>query len=235
MTQSILFQHGTLAMLADGLFDGTITLKELLKKGDTGIGTAEGLDGELIILNGIAYQAKADGTVIQPDEDTLIPFANVHQWDPASEVDLNQCSTSDIMGVIEAEHLTNTMVGLTVAGEFDMVKTRAVKKQNKPYPTLAKTASEQAVFQKNSISGMLVGYYTPGLYEGMGVKGLHLHFISEDHQFGGHVLDFEVVSGELAYQAFSDFQLHLPVDNKDFMTYEPTALDDVKADIKKAE
>lgn len=35
-----LFQHGTLALLVPGLFDGTLPLSSLLEHGDTGIGTA---------------------------------------------------------------------------------------------------------------------------------------------------------------------------------------------------
>ncbi|MFT9270106.1 MAG: acetolactate decarboxylase, partial [Liquorilactobacillus nagelii] len=38
-----LYQHGTLALLVPGLLTGTLTLKELMAHGDTGIGTGEGL------------------------------------------------------------------------------------------------------------------------------------------------------------------------------------------------
>lgn len=53
---NVLYQHGTLALLVPGLLEGTTTIGELLKHGDTGIGTGEGLDGELIILDGVAYK-----------------------------------------------------------------------------------------------------------------------------------------------------------------------------------
>ena len=49
-----LYQHGTLALLVPGLLKGTISMGELLKHGDTGIGTGEGLDGELIIWQTIS-------------------------------------------------------------------------------------------------------------------------------------------------------------------------------------
>ena len=58
-----LYQHGTLALLVPGLLKGTITMGELLKHGDTGIGTGEGLDGELIILDGKPYHVHATGDV----------------------------------------------------------------------------------------------------------------------------------------------------------------------------
>ena len=52
-----LYQHGTLALLVPGLLEGTTTIGELLTHGDTGIGTGEGLDGELIILDGVAIRS----------------------------------------------------------------------------------------------------------------------------------------------------------------------------------
>ena len=73
-----LYQHGTLALLVPGLLDGTITMKELLKHGDTGIGTGEGLDGELIILDGVPYQVDHEGNVNVVNDDFTLTFANSH-------------------------------------------------------------------------------------------------------------------------------------------------------------
>ena len=46
-----LFQQGTLGALMAGLYDGTLTIRELLEHGNTGIGTMDALDGELIIID----------------------------------------------------------------------------------------------------------------------------------------------------------------------------------------
>lgn len=55
-----LFQHNTLAALMSGLYEGTLTIGELLKKGNFGIGTLSGINGELIVLDGKAYIATGD-------------------------------------------------------------------------------------------------------------------------------------------------------------------------------
>ena len=47
--ESKVYQHGTLGMLVPGLFEGTMTVADLLKHGDWGIGTASGLDGAEIL------------------------------------------------------------------------------------------------------------------------------------------------------------------------------------------
>ena len=63
MKASKLFQVSTLNDLMLGDYNGTCSVKELLKHGDTGIGTYDGLDGEAIILNGKAYNGIDNGFV----------------------------------------------------------------------------------------------------------------------------------------------------------------------------
>lgn len=45
-----MFQASTLNALMLGNYDKTVSVAEMLKHGDTGIGTYEGLDGEAIFL-----------------------------------------------------------------------------------------------------------------------------------------------------------------------------------------
>ena len=51
-----MFQASTLNALMLGNYDSTISVSKMLEKGDTGIGTYEGLDGEAIFFNGKAYK-----------------------------------------------------------------------------------------------------------------------------------------------------------------------------------
>lgn len=41
-----------------GIYGGTMTVGELLEHGDLGLGTLDSIDGELIVLDGKAYQVK---------------------------------------------------------------------------------------------------------------------------------------------------------------------------------
>ncbi len=47
--RDVVFQASTIGALLDGVYDGDITLGELRRHGDFGIGTVNGLDGELIV------------------------------------------------------------------------------------------------------------------------------------------------------------------------------------------
>ncbi len=216
-----LYQHGTLALLVPGLLTGTMTMGELLKHGDTGIGTGEGLDGELIILDGKPYKVDGSGKVSLVPDDFTMPFANAHyaQYSPLAE--LENVSLDDLNEqVISLSQATNTFFSIEVNGTFSNVKTRAVRKSTPPFDTLAQTASKQSVFTRDEVKGTLLSYYSPDLFEGAAVGGFHHHFISDDRTFGGHVLDFHLVKGNVFYQLFDTFEQHLPTQNKAYMDHD---------------
>lgn len=54
---------GTAAVPDPGLFDGIISVGELKQHGDIGIGTFKSVNGEMIVLDGVVYQAVADGSM----------------------------------------------------------------------------------------------------------------------------------------------------------------------------
>ncbi|HEY6635303.1 MAG TPA: acetolactate decarboxylase, partial [Acidimicrobiia bacterium] len=58
-----LFQVSTSNALAQGVFSGAVTVGELRRHGDFGLGTFAGLDGELIMIEGTCFHAGAGGTI----------------------------------------------------------------------------------------------------------------------------------------------------------------------------
>ena len=81
------------------------------------------------------------------------------------------------------------------------------------FPRLAEVTSHQVETVARDIRGTVVGFWTPAIYQGIAVAGLHLHFLSEDRSIGGHVLDLAAQSGDLHVAAFARFDLHLPTDD----------------------
>ncbi|GAA3623696.1 acetolactate decarboxylase [Secundilactobacillus similis] len=221
LSPTTLYQHGTLALLVPGLLAGTITMGELLKHGDTGIGTGEGLDGELIILDGVPYQVTSDGKVTVVDDDFTMPFVTVHQ--AAFKKLVNVSDTNQFMleqQVLQEAAAQNTFFSIEVTGTFTHVKTRAVEKSVEPYHTLAQTARNQGLFEKDDVRGTLVSYYSPEIFDGAAVGGFHHHFISDDHDFGGHVLSFHVDQATVGLQVFDTLEQHLPTKNKPYMDHD---------------
>ena len=63
----VIYQVALLQSLTQGYYDGIVTVGELKQHGDTGIGTFEGVNGEMIVLDGVVYQVVADGSVVLPE------------------------------------------------------------------------------------------------------------------------------------------------------------------------
>ena len=72
--EHLVVQAGTIAALMDGHYDGDVRVGDLLARADLGIGTIQHLDGELVILDGEAWVAHADGTVEAVAPETKTPF-----------------------------------------------------------------------------------------------------------------------------------------------------------------
>lgn len=230
-----LYQHGTLALLVPGLLDGTITMQDLLTHGDTGIGTGQGLDGELIILDGTPYQVDSHGNVNLVSAEFTLPFANSHFADYTPLMTVENAQRANLDQQIMAEtHSANTFFSIKITGTFTQMRTRAVQKSQRPYQSLAKTAEAQSVFTRETVEGTLLSYYSPQLFDGAAVAGFHSHFLANDHDFGGHILDFETVDGEVSWQQFDSLEQHLPTHSSDYMTHD-FAQDDILGAIHQAE
>ncbi|MFD1417497.1 acetolactate decarboxylase [Companilactobacillus keshanensis] len=232
---NILYQHGTLALLVPGLLDGTLTMNELLQHGDTGIGTGEGLDGELIILNGTPYQLDGDGKINILNDEFTMPFANSHFADYAEMMEVEDINRDDLQSQIkEAANSTNTFFSIKITGTFKNITTRAVRKSSAPYDSLSKTAEKQNTFSKDSVTGTLISYHSPSLFDGAAVGGFHSHFLSDDRSFGGHILSFDSVTGSVSFQQFDTLEQHLPTANKEYMNHD-FSKDNIIDDVHNAE
>lgn len=75
MKSNKIYQASTLQALALGYTRPVVTVQELLEHGDTGLGTFENVDGEMIVLDGVCYQAKQDGSIVRSDDTAGVPFA----------------------------------------------------------------------------------------------------------------------------------------------------------------
>jgi alpha-acetolactate decarboxylase len=63
---------------ANGVYDGTMTFKDLGSYGDFGIGTFETLDGEMMELDGQFYQVKSDGVAYNVSDSMKTPLCRSH-------------------------------------------------------------------------------------------------------------------------------------------------------------
>src|SRR5580704_10729450 len=72
-----LFQVSTSTALVQGVYDGVVRIGDLKQHGDFGLGTFDGLDGEMLALDGRFYQVQSSGKVSEPGNNAKVPFAVV--------------------------------------------------------------------------------------------------------------------------------------------------------------
>ena len=168
-----LFQQGTLGALMAGLYDGTLTIRELLDHGNTGIGTMDALDGELIIIDGEAYQAKSDGSFKKLSGLEKVPYAAVTYFDAERDYEINKTMTaSQVKELIEFELSSlNSFSAVKIKGHFKQIHVRNVPKQKKPYPRLIDVSKNQPEYQETEMDGTIIGFYTPALFQGAAAAG----------------------------------------------------------------
>jgi len=208
-----LYQVSTIDALQQGVFDGIQPVGELRHHGDFGIGTFDALNGEMIILEGIVYQASADGRVSVVPDTTTTPFATVTYFENDFTIATIEPMNFSAFTIEMTDRLPteNMIYAVRMHGTFPSMKVRAIPAQQKPYPTLSEAAESQSVYTYTNATGSVVGCYTPVFFEGLNVVGYHLHFISDDRQTGGHILDFIVPGGTaVGYDSTPEFTMILP-------------------------
>ena len=209
-----LVQVSTIDALVQGIYDGGVTIDELKKSGDFGIGTLDDLDGEMLAMDGIFYQITSDGKVhIVPDK-AETPFSAVSFFKPDLEIVLSPTSSLAALQSQLDQKLpsTNLFYAFRITGVFSSISLRSVPKQAPPYPALTEVVKHQARFDLKNCSGTLIGFRCPTFVKGVNVPGYHFHFISDDRKSGGHLLECALESGTAQIDTLENFKILLPRD-----------------------
>lgn len=220
--------------LVEGIYRQNTTLRELKEHGDFGLGTFNDLDGELVLLGGIAYQVTGAGQVNRPGDDVLTPFACATFFRELTFEDVSdgfgdyQALTTLLEAVFPS---LNMMYAVRIDGDFSFVRTRSVPRQEH-YRPLTEAIRDQPTFEMTNLSGTMAGFYTPQFMSSLAVPGVHLHFLSEDRKFGGHLLQCRAVRARIGVQILRSLHMDLPV-TMDYMTADFQR--DVARDMEQAE
>jgi acetolactate decarboxylase len=196
-----------------GLYDGDVTYAELEQMGNTGIGTFDGMDGEMIALDGQFYQARSDGSVRRADEGLETPFATVTFFMPEQRVQpAGPLGSYDELKAYLATVAPpeNRPYAIRIDGVFPYVKIRSIPRQSEPYPPLADVIAQQTTWELKDMRGTLVGYWFPEYLSALNAPGYHLHFISDDRQTAGHLLDCSLDGATVAIESLERVTLQIP-------------------------
>jgi acetolactate decarboxylase len=211
--EDLFFHYSIWHAFVNKVFEGDLTVRELKENGDIGLGSYTLLDGELIMLDGIPYQVTEDGIVSIPNDDAEIVYANATFF----EEDL----AFDLKGDIDYEYLRNAInekmpsanmfYAFKISGDFSFMKCGGLHRQEPPFEDgLDVLIPKRPIFERENFSGTMVGFFCPDFIGDINAAGYHLHFISEDKKFGGHVMEFKAKSLKVHMDEMNEYKFVLP-------------------------
>ncbi|MCW4019465.1 MAG: acetolactate decarboxylase [Candidatus Bathyarchaeota archaeon] len=209
--QDTLFQVLQFSLLTEGQYDGNTTFSELAQHGDFGIGTLNGLNGEMIALDGTFYQIPTSGIPREIEPDELTPYATVTFFEAEQTTQVSSLTYAELVSFINGTLPDyNAIYAIKVHGTYSYAETRSVPLQEKPYQPLAEVVKNQTVFNLNNVEGTAVGFVFPNSMSVVDYAGYHLHFITDEHDAGGHLLDCTIDSATVEIQQINNYQLVIP-------------------------
>lgn len=233
-----MYQVSTLQALALGYSRTVIRVGELLREGDTGLGTFEDVNGEMIVMEGQCYRADQNGAVSAVSPETGVSFAAVaklsgDQRFPLSDLPDIEAIRTELTRRIDERFSLNSMHVVRIDGLFETVDARSEAPYRSHHITLKEVLSRtQKAFLYENVRGSLVGVYFPDYMDGINMPGWHLHFLSEDRTKGGHVFNVSLREGVARVDKLTGIVIDLPKEAA-FDTY--ALKQDLQAEIKSVE
>jgi acetolactate decarboxylase len=208
---STLFQVSTAGALVQGVFGGSVTVGALKEHGDFGIGTFDGLDGEMVAMDGTVFQVHGDGRVTQPPDQATTPFALVTRFAPTARFETAAVDSLKALEALLDRHRTsdNLFYAVRLDGRFAKLTARSVARQE-GHATLAEAAAHQVEFHFADVAGSLIGFWSPSYVRSLNVTGWHLHFLAEDRSGGGHLLGCAAGPLAVQWQPLDDLRIAIP-------------------------
>lgn len=188
-----MYQYSIIDALMAGVFDGDLTIGQLKKKGDFGVGTFNRVDGELIIDKGRVYRVSYDGSVAEaPDTDsTSAAFVKFFQADTTIFLSGKQFTYEEVQEQLMHILNPNAIYALRISADFATMTTRAEKPAKAPYTSLPEHLKvNQTVFELKNTQGVCNGFLLPPYLARTNVPGFHMHYVSDDRKSGGHIFKF---------------------------------------------
>src|SRR4051794_29560304 len=155
----VVFQVSTLDALLLGLYQGIYSISALRQQGDFGLGTFEGIDGEMTILNGHFYHFRSDGVVTEEPDSSRVPFAVITTFHSGFRF-----STKSVSATNWGKRSINTSrqeICFMQSESMGTLTTHAIPKLFPPYLPLSEAVEDEVKFSFRHIKGTLVGFRCP--------------------------------------------------------------------------
>ena len=207
------YQIATISSLLAGGYDGDTTVGRMLRHGGFGLGTFNGVDGEMMVLDGRVYRGTTDGRAHPVARSERTPFAVVTHFRPrgSMKVVAGQALEQLHAALDALPYSAAQILAARIDGHFQSIRLRSEPKQTPPYRPLAEVIKEQQVVNTlEEADGTLIGFRFPAAASSVNVAGWHFHFLTADRTRGGHVLALNTGEGRAAVEDISDLRISFP-------------------------
>lgn len=207
---SKIYQYSTIGALMSGYFNADDDVYQHCSCSSIGLGCSELLNAELTVQHGKAYTATAEQPITEQKSPFHVPFYQITSFDQYQEQPIAHVSEHNLEETLQNFIcLNNNFVAVRIAGQLDKLVLR------RPYPSdhqreIKEVSDQQQVSEYQDIHGHLIGFWTPEMYGRISVPGFHLHFLSDDLTVSGHVLSYQVNSGQLQFEEKSTLEVKNP-------------------------
>ncbi|MCW4016569.1 MAG: acetolactate decarboxylase [Candidatus Bathyarchaeota archaeon] len=210
-SRETVFQVAAFKPFAQGDYDGDVTFAALAEHGDFGLGTLNGLDGEMVALGGVFYQVAVDGVPREIASAEKTPFALVTFFEADQTIHVDGAMNYSELTAYIDQNISpeDALYAIKVHGVYDYAKTRSVPVQTEPYPPLTEVIENQTVFTVSNVAGTTAGFRLPSYMAEINVEGYHFHFIADDELSGGHLLDCIVRNATIEIDYTYNYELVL--------------------------
>lgn len=210
--RGVVTQVSTYPSLLEGRYDGQLAVSNLVVFGDHGLGTFDGLDGEMVVRDGVVYRITPDQVASVVSPDTTTPFAQVTWFTPDEVYNVMAMDQNQFLKTMNWKHPDDGRIrAIRITGHFKELHLRSVPRQSKPYLSLDKVVLEhEAQYTLTNVTGTLIGFYAPAAAGTILPRGFHLHFLSTDATTGGHVYDFTLSAARIELSTAPELRVLLP-------------------------
>ncbi len=198
-----IYQYSSKNILLENDYVGDLTVGEIKRNGNFGLGTFNMFDGELVLYGENAYQVKTDGTINNMPNNILSPYVVTKFFEADTTVVLpNNISLDSLKAILlPLVEKTNTPLAIKIYAKFKTLKSRSIDKVDNESIELEEIIANQTVFNFTNVSGTVIGFWYPQYFDGVNFPGFHFHVLLDDLSGGGHLLNctFENVDVEIDF------------------------------------
>ncbi|WP_042958478.1 acetolactate decarboxylase [Erwinia tasmaniensis] len=211
---SKIVQFSTIGALMSGFVDGEFDFDAHKNEKMFGIGCSEGMNGELTISNGEAWEATA-GEDVHKISKKLVPFIQITNFESENSFECDFLDEENTASILKKKlNIENVFIAINIHAIFNELKIRTPQKSNSKGRTALDMVNEQDVSSLTNIRGQLIGFWTPEIYGRISVPGFHLHFLSDDKKTSGHVLQYHANKAIFHFQVKNTIEIKNPTNKK---------------------